>query len=159
MILLAYFMPYLLLIVGCLIGLYALYRFFVNADIVQIKGFFLLAIAVVLCSSLFVLAVTGRLPAAIALLSAVAPLAVGWWRARTQEEEEALSNFDPHDAVVTREEALDILGLEEDANIDEVKIAYKALMRKVHPDNEGSQWMAAKLNQAKEILMESQPKH
>lgn len=151
-------MPYLLLIVGLLVGFYALYRFFVNADIVQIKGFFLLAIAVVLCASLFTLAVTGRLPAAIALLSAVAPLALGWWRARDQEENEALDGFDPKEDVVTREEALDILGLEEDASIHEVKIAYKALMRKVHPDNEGSQWMATKLNQAKDILMETQPK-
>lgn len=151
-------MPYLLLIVGLLVGFYALYRFFMGADVVQIKGFFLLAIAVVLCASLFTLAVTGRLPAAIALLSAVAPLAFGWWRARDQEESEALDEFDPKETVVTREEALDILGLEEDANIQQVKTAYKALMRKVHPDNQGSQWMAAKLNQAKEILMETQPK-
>ena len=145
-------MPYLLLIVGLLIGAYALYRFFMNADVQQIKALFLLAIVVVLCAALFTLAVTGRLPAAIALLSAVIPLGLGLWRAQKQEENETL---EPglHDEVQTRDEALEVLGLEDGASEDDVKAAYKKLMKKVHPDHEGSEWMAAKLNQARDILL------
>ena len=145
-------MPYLLLIVGLLIGAYALYRFFMNADVQQIKALFLLAIVVVLCAALFTLAVTGRLPAAIALLSAVIPLGLGLWRAQKQEESETL---EPglHEEIQTRDEALEVLGLEDGASEADVKAAYKKLMQKVHPDHEGSEWMAAKLNQARDILL------
>jgi len=145
-------MPYLLLVIGLLIGLYALYRFFINADVQQVKAFFLLAIAVVLCMALFTLAVTGRLPAAIAIMSAVAPLALGWWKARRDERAEIL---EPglHDEVRTHDEALDVLGLSNGANEKDIKAAYKKLMQKVHPDHEGSEWMAAKLNQARDILL------
>ncbi len=145
-------MPYLLLVIGLLIGAYTLYRFFMNADVQQIKALFLLAIIVVLCAALFTLAVTGRLPAAIALLSAVIPLGLGWWRARSQEHDEAL---EPglHKEVATREEALEVLGLEDGASEADIKATYKKLMKKVHPDHEGSEWMAAKLNQARDILL------
>ena len=138
-------MTYLLLIIGLLIGAYALYRFFLNADVQQIKALFLLAIIVVLCAALFTLAVTGRLP-----------LGIGFIRARQQADSETL---EPglNDEIKTREDALEVLGLEDHASEKEIKAAYKKLMQKVHPDHEGSEWMAAKLNQAKEILMDTQP--
>lgn len=145
-------MPYLLLIIGLLIGLYALYRFFLNADVQQIKALFLMAIVAVLCGALFVLAVTGRLPAAIAILSATIPLALGLWKARQQSEDEAL---EPglRDEIETRSEALEVLGLENGASEDDIQKAYKKLMKKIHPDHEGSKWMAAKLNQARDLLL------
>ena len=144
-------MPYLLLILGLLVGAYALYRFFLNADVAQIKALFLLAIVTVLCAALFTLAVTGRLPAAIALCSAVIPLGVGLWRAQQQDHEE---DHDPlEEEISTREDALEVLGLDGDATEDDIKAAYKKLMQKIHPDHEGSEWMAAKLNQAKDILL------
>ncbi|HOO82108.1 MAG TPA: molecular chaperone DnaJ, partial [Alphaproteobacteria bacterium] len=83
-------MPYLLLLLGLIIGLYALYRFFINADVAQVKAAFILAIMVVLCAALFTLAVTGRLPAALGILVAVAPLAAGLWKARRDEHSETL---------------------------------------------------------------------
>ena len=55
---------------------------------------------------------------------------------------------------MTRAEALDVLGLKEGASEDEVRAAYKHLIRKVHPDAPGgSGYLAAKLNQAKQILL------
>ena len=146
-------MPYLLLIIGLLVGLYALYRFFLNADVQQIKALFLLATLTVLCVALFVLAVTGRLPAAIAVLSATVPLLIGFFRARAQGEKETL-NFDVDTEINSRAEALEILGLEDGASEEDIKKAYKKLMQKVHPDHEGSEWMAAKLNQARDLLLE-----
>lgn len=145
-------MPYLLLVIGILIGLYALYRFFINADLAQVKAFFLLAMVVVLCAALFTLAVSGRLPAALAIMTAMAPLAAGWWKARKDEAEDIIDP--PYEAnIATREEAYDILGLEDGASESEIKAAYKKLMQKVHPDHEGSEWMAEKLNQARDILL------
>ena len=147
-------MPYLLLLLGLIVGLYALYRFFINADVVQVKAAFILAIMVVLCAALFTLAVSGRLPAALGILVAAAPLAAGLWKARRDEHVETL---EPglHDEVRTRAEALEVLGLSEGASDKDIKAAYKKLMQKVHPDHEGSQWMAAKLNQAREILLKN----
>lgn len=54
---------------------------------------------------------------------------------------------------MTRPEALSVLGLKDGANREEVMIAYKRLMLKVHPDHGGSEYLAAKLNQARELLL------
>ena len=55
---------------------------------------------------------------------------------------------------MTRAEALEVLGLKEGASKDEVRAAYKNLIRKVHPDAPGgSGYLASKLNQAKQVLL------
>lgn len=53
---------------------------------------------------------------------------------------------------MTREEALQILGLDERATQGDVQREYRRLMRKVHPDLGGSSYLAAKLNEAKDVL-------
>jgi len=55
---------------------------------------------------------------------------------------------------MTRAEALEVLGLSEGATREEMQAAYKALIRKVHPDAPGgSDYLASKLNQAKQTLL------
>jgi DnaJ-domain-containing protein 1 len=57
------------------------------------------------------------------------------------------------DSDFTRAEALQILGLTEDASRDEIIAAHRKLMQKLHPDRGGNDYLAAKVNQAKDFLL------
>ena len=59
----------------------------------------------------------------------------------------------PAGADMSVEEACEVLGVAADASADEIEQAYRRLMKKAHPDQGGSDWMAAKINQAKELLL------
>jgi hypothetical protein len=59
----------------------------------------------------------------------------------------------PAPSAMTREEALRILGLKDGATPDDIKAAYRKLMGQLHPDRGGSDYLAAKVNQAKDFLV------
>jgi hypothetical protein len=57
------------------------------------------------------------------------------------------------DARMTPGEALAVLGLAEGATEEEIRAAHRRLMRGAHPDQGGSDWLAARVNQAREVLL------
>lgn len=97
------------------------------------------------------LAVRADDPRSLRLLETFLDRTAEDWRARF-EERGGRAGPAPSGAM-TREEALAILGLADGAGPEAIKDAHRDLMKKYHPDHGGSDYFAAKLNQAKATLL------
>lgn len=83
------------------------------------------------------------------------------WREAANAEngsQESGQNSRGSDSKMTVIEAYAVLGLDNNATEEEIIAAHRKLMLKLHPDKGGNNYLAAKINQAKDLLVSSKDK-
>jgi hypothetical protein len=76
------------------------------------------------------------------------------WRENAQQDAGAGRSSDvAPSGKMTEQEAYQVLGLQPGASEEEIGRAHRSLMKKLHPDQGGSTYLAARVNQAKDVLL------
>jgi hypothetical protein len=91
-------------------------------------------------------------PDGVSLLEAYLDRRFAGWREADQGQRQRRGG----DGAMSRREALEVLGLTEGAAAADIIRAHRTLMKKFHPDHGGSTTLAARVNQAKDVLMQRQ---
>jgi hypothetical protein len=153
-------MPEIALGLGVLVALMWASRAFSRADVASIKSLLSWIAALAGLSLVAMLLLTGRGGAALGGLVMFGPLI--WDRCkhylgqqpRVAGQRPNFGNAAPiRPGPMTRAEALDVLGLRDPVSETDIRAAWKRLMRVAHPDGGGSDWLAARVNQAKDVLL------
>ena len=82
------------------------------------------------------------------------PLFAPFLKRARAEQAGANSNTDTV-SDMTKDEAFAILGLDDNASEEEIVMAHRRLIQKLHPDTGGNEYLATQLNLAKEVLLKT----
>lgn len=75
------------------------------------------------------------------------------WRHDAETDVGERQRTAPGTGAMTKEEAYKVLGLESGASAADVRKAHRRLMQRLHPDLGGSSFLAARINEAKDVLL------
>ena len=75
------------------------------------------------------------------------------WRDPNSDARAKAKRSSPRGSTMTANEAYDVLGLKPGAKAEQIRAAHRRLMMKFHPDQGGSTYLAARINEAKEVLL------
>ncbi len=75
------------------------------------------------------------------------------WRDDAQPHADRREGSPPASGPMTKEEAYKVLGLEAGASAADIRKAHRRLMQRMHPDLGGSTFLAARINEAKDVLL------
>ncbi len=89
----------------------------------------------------------------VSLLEAYLDRRFAGWREDAQGDRDTRTRTQAQAGVMTKDEAYQILGLQSGASLDEIRHAHRTLIKKLHPDQGGTAYLAARVNQAREVLM------
>lgn len=140
-----------ILLLGAGISYYALSDY-MKAQPEKFNDIFRKVLAIALGGMAFIILIKGNIPVA----GVLAVAAVLSWQGALWSYLRAKAGSPPKevsDNKMTREEALKILELSGSPTEEEIKSAHHRLMKRIHPDQGGSGYFAAKLNQAKDVLL------
>lgn len=126
-------------------------RAFSRADVASLKalGVWVAALGGLALGTMLLL--TGRGALAVGAAITLGPLVWSWWRDAHAAPEVGMGQVPP--GKMGRAEALEVLGLQDPVSESEVRTAYMRLIRVAHPDGGGTHGLAARVNQARDVLL------
>ncbi len=136
-------------------------RAFERASVTTIKSLLAWIAALGGITLALLLILTGREGIALGALAMFGPLIWQRWRAYRasiggQQQRSSGGSSQPpprRQTGMTQEEAYQVLGLRPGATEAEIRAAHHRLMRSAHPDSGGSDWLATRINLARDVLL------
>lgn len=133
-------------------------RAFEQASVTSIKSLLAWVAALGGLTLALLLILSGRASIALGALALFGPVVYQQWQAargRTSKRPQEGARPPPGATrgAMTRIEAFEVLGLRPGATEAQIREAHLRLMRAAHPDAGGSDWLASRINQARDILL------